>query len=251
MHLSRSCAALIAFCLLFAPETAPAQSGAEDGFVVVDTAAPPQGERSQAYLDIARKKRARAQVEYVTELTGQLIDGRANTPNSPTSPTRTARDPITFNGYGAALAVAAVIGLLLVWLKFGGSGTVLSREPRADRKSVNAPQSWRISQEDMDVDPPSLLARIAGMGNRTEALILLLRHSLLVAARATDIRFARSDTERSAMDRLPKSWRHHKALQGLLRKTELAHYGGRDVTEDDFRNALALGEIILMGARRG
>ncbi len=241
-------ALLLAIGLAVLPDTAPAQAGADNEFVVIDTAEPPRGARSSDYLELTRRKAIKSNIDYVTELEGNLMSGRASAREIDV---KREFDPITFNGFGALLAFLVIVGLLLMWLKFGGSGTLLARDPRADRVVESAPQAWKIRSEDMNLDPRSLLARIAGMKDRTEAMVYLLRHSLLAAARATEIRFARSDTERSAMARLPKSWRHHGVLRGLLQETELAHYGGRPVSEEDFKRAMQAGETILLRGGHG
>ena len=63
-------------------------------------------------------------------------------------------------------------------------------------------------------------------------MVLLLRASLMQAATTTGTRFARSDTEREALRRLPPSILGRSVLGDLLREAELAHYGGREVSED-------------------
>ena len=95
------------------------------------------------------------------------------------------------------------------------------------------------------IPPSTLLDQIRAMGDRREALILLLRHSLLSAADATDVRFARVDTERDALRRLPKEWRHFSELDFILRETEWVHYGGRSIEDDIFTRCLEAGEKIL------
>lgn len=230
------------------PDTAPAQTGAGDGFVIIESSPPPRGEGADDYLGIARRKAARTDVTYATELEGDLSTGRTTRRSFEIRERRGGAD---FGGYGALFAALLVLGTLFLWLKFGGTGTLLSRDPRSEDAPDQAPDSWRISRQDIDLDGRSLLARIARMTDRTEALVYLLRYSLLAGARATNIRFARSDTERSAMARLPQSWKHHEALSALLIDAELAHYGGRSVSDDEFTRAMEIGKTILGGAQHG
>ncbi len=95
------------------------------------------------------------------------------------------------------------------------------------------------------MDGQALIDRLAAMKDRREALARLLRHCLLAAGEMSDTRFARSDTERDAFARLPAGFQHHDALRALLRDSELAHYGGRPVSEDVFMRNLELGRILL------
>jgi hypothetical protein len=153
------------------------------------------------------------------------------------------------NGFGVLIAVALVVGALFLVLKFGGGGALLAREPRDDTRRKHAtPDAWKMGDEAVK-DADGLLAQIAQMTDRTAAMVLLLRHCLLAAARATDARFARSDTERRAFGRLPDHWVHHTRLEGMLHYTELAHYGGRAVAQDRFDDALDTARGILGTAK--
>ncbi len=239
-------ALFLAICLVFLPDTAPAQSGADSGFVVVETLEPPRGARSTEYLDTARRKAARTNVEYVSDLDGDLVSGRSVRRGFET---RSRGNPVSFNGFGALFALLVTLGLLFLWMKFGGSGTLLEREPKADRATNQAPQTWKITDEELDLDARSLLSKIANMTDRTDALVYLLRYSLLAGARATQVRLARSDTERSALVRLPRTWTHRDALHSLLVDTELAHYGGRAVKQEEFERAMEIGKTILTSVR--
>ena len=214
--------------------------------MIHETLQAPNGVTSQTYRDFAQRKSARVKVQYVTDLDGNLASGRS------TQRSFEVRDrvaPLDFNGYGALFAALLVIGLLFLWLKFGGSGALLAREPREETTKDAVPHNWRITRDDLDQDTRSLMARIAAMTDRTEALVYLLRYSLLAGAQATEVRLARSDTERSAMARLPRTWPHRDALSTLLVKAELAHYGGRPVSDSDFERAMEIGRTILRGKR--
>lgn len=127
---------------------------------------------------------------------------------------------------------------------------LLVRAPSRDQETDKgpAPDYWRIDAEAAR-NPGGLLAHLAALPDRREAMVQLLRHCLLQASDESDTRFARADTEREAFARLPQSWRYHDALHQLLRDAELVHYGGRDVTEEVFQRALDLSGTMLQGAR--
>jgi len=143
------------------------------------------------------------------------------------------------------LAIGVLLGALFLWLKFGGSGVLLSRDPADSTAKNSAPDSWKISAGEINLDANSRLSQIAAMPDRGAAMVLLLRYCLLAAAQTTSTRFARSDTERSAFGRLPKHWPSLAGLETVLQQAELAHYGGRPVTDGVFTNALETGRVIL------
>lgn len=232
----------------------PAISGAQETdklsteYSVLDAVEPPVGDSTDAYRKTALREGARTKATYATDLKGDLTGEQAKEQPVKINPPR--RSPaMDLNGFGVALAVALVVGALFLWLKFGGGGVLLAREPRDDTRRKHAtPDSWKMG-DGMVSDADGLLTQIAQMSDRTAAMVLLLRHCLLAAARATDARFARSDTERGAFRRLPEKWVYHDRLEHMLQHTELAHYGGRDVAEDRFAEALDTARSILNAAK--
>ena len=135
-----------------------------------------------------------------------------------------------------ALAVA-----LALWLRFGGAG-ILTRRAPTEGTTPQVPAHWQVEG---DIAPASLLEQIAAMEDRSAALVRLLRHCLLKSAEVTRTRLARSDTEREAFARLPGD---KTALAVILQAAELAHYGGRPVSDAGFDAALAAGRGLLRGA---
>lgn len=211
-------------------------------YSVVERVAAPRGENWPAYSETAARNGAQSTADYVSKLDGRLATGKTRTSRAPAGP-RGA--DLELGGFGVFLVVVVLIAALLLWLKFGGSGVLLARAPVETAKGQDAPAGWNIESRDTAGTTQDLLDRLAAMQDRSAALVLLLRHCLLAAATATGTRFARSDTERRAFRRLPDRWSHHGGLETILRRTELAHYGGRPVAEDAFQNALAAGRVIL------
>ena len=146
---------------------------------------------------------------------------------------------------GAGVSAYWVLGLLAVALililRFGGAGVLTRRKPE-EGAPVTAPEHWQVER---DIAPASLLEQIADMTDRKAALVRLLRHCLLKAAEDTRTRLARADTEREAFSRLPGD---RSALSVILQAAELAHYGGRPVSDAGFAEALQAGRRILGGA---
>ncbi|WP_151719145.1 hypothetical protein [Gemmobacter serpentinus] len=228
----------------------PASLAAQDGRArVIESADPPRGTLSSQAQRIVATEGARSDMTYALRITGDLAEGR----DEVLPPDR--RD----SGGGMALprsgpistgiVILVVLGLLLLWLRFGGAGMLMARAPEAERKPTAAPDAWNISIEDQAGDPRSLIDQIAAMSDRSAALVRLLRHCLLTAASETDTRLLRADTERIAYRRLPGTWRQAPALAEILRRAELAHYGGQPVSEPGFAATLEMGRAILLESR--
>lgn len=236
-------AALLLACALPA-SPAPAQQRA----VIEKTAEPPLGAFSPKVEETLAADGSATEMTYVTELRGDLAEGRTEIAKPEVRP---APEPqqITFSANGSVSTVVIVLVLvaaLLLWLRFGGAGMLMARAPIEQKKPVVAPEAWNISKDDQTGDPRSLIDQIAAMPDRAAALVRLLRHCLLTAAGETDTRLARADTERTAYRRLPQGWRAAGPLKQILGRAELAHYGGRPVSDEDFAAALDLGRGILL-----
>jgi|GEM_PF-728036 len=232
------------FLLLLTPLAAAAQDeGATKAtYTIVKSIKAPIGEQTDSYQVLAARNGAKTDPVYVTELDGQLASGKARI--TPQGPSRNL-EPVDLNGYGVALAIGILLGALFLWLKFGGSGVLLARDPAGSTPKNSAPDNWKISNSEINLDANSRLDQIAAMPDRGAAMVLLLRYCLLAAAQTTSTRFARSDTERSAFGRLPVHWPHLGGLETVLQQAELAHYGGRPVSDGMFDKALETGRTIL------
>jgi hypothetical protein len=232
------------FALALTADQASAQNadpaGAET--LTIDGVTAPRGEAAEDFRRVANRAGMRSNVTYAKGIKGTLPLDEAYQPPKEDLPRRT--DPL-ING---PVAMIVVFVLLLVaaalWLRYGGSGMLLSSTPGELPQRPAAPDSWRM-QDDPNLSTSDLLAQIAAMSDRRAALVRLLRHCLLQAGNLTDTRFARSDTEREAFRRLPAAWAGRGGLGGLLTATELAHYGGRAVSEDNFVQSLAAAREIL------
>jgi len=146
--------------------------------------------------------------------------------------------------------VFVIVGLfavaLFLLLKFGGAGALLRADPKSGSKPKKRAKGWGLTASEAPAG--DILSQIRAMTDRRAALILLLRYCLLQAADETDTMFKRADTEREALSRLPDTWRHRDKLRHILMQTELVHYGGRDIADDDYETALSHGSTILRAA---
>lgn len=222
----------------------------EASYTIIEALDPPRSETADTYRNLAARYSAKTDPAYVTVLDGNLVSGQENAPIPDNRNTRRETPKLDLGGAGVLMVVLVVIGGIFLWLKFGGAGTLLRREP-FEIVPQQVPTGWNIPDANKDQDPRTLLDRIAAMADRSEAIVLLLRHCLLTGAQETKTRFARSDTERQAFRRLPRSWRFYVGLGELLRSAELAHYGGRPVSDEAFKASFVLGKSILGQSGKG
>lgn len=236
-------AVLATSLLLAAWPVAPVKAQDNEPLAIESRVEPPRGETAQTYLETAERAGANSRATYVDELSGSLSSDQAIRESRRIQ--REFSTPTVDGTFAIVIVVVAIIGLLLLWLKFGGGGTLLSGNPKNEKKKPEAPASWHVNAQEQSMDGLTLLNHLAAMKDRREALARLLRHCLLSAGELSDTRFARSDTEREAFARLPASFQYRDALRTLLRDSELAHYGGRPVSEETFAHNLELGRILL------
>lgn len=206
------------------------------------TVSPPLGEGSAAYQATVTG-RVQTQATYATEVRGGrlTVDSRAPQVDLPQ-----LRPPV-LTGNWALLAVIGGLALgLVLWLRFGGGG-VLASAPKADRPRAQPPAAWDMASPADRLTGETLLADIVAMPDRRAAMVRLLRHCLLRAAELSDTRLARSDTERRVLARLPASLSVRSDLSALLSRAELAHYGGRPVSDGEFAASLATARALLLG----
>lgn len=227
-------ALLVPLALPLAAQTLP------EGLTLT-TVDPPRGASAEAYR-AAIRGRVQSGASYATDVQGGrlTVDSRA--------PQRAIRLPARGPVIDGNIALLVVVGglalALFVWLRFGG-GALLARTPVPDRVPSQPPDGWSMEPADTALGHDDLLAQIAAMPDRRAAMVRLLRHCLLHAADASGTRLARSDTERRVLARLPEHYRTASVLPDLLRATELAHYGGRAVSDAELANSLSAARGLL------
>lgn len=142
--------------------------------------------------------------------------------------------PLVFGPISIIIVIVLVVGVILLWLRFGGAGVLLSPAPKEIDPVHEVPENWNQSSDMITHKKSDVLSKIIAIEDRRIALIELLRMCLLHGATISSTRIARSDTERTVIRRLPKELPQRSELEVLLTTTELVHYGGEDISEDQF-----------------
>lgn len=224
MHMRQSifltfCAALIVFA---AP--APGQEAIRQPVEIRDS--------GQDYLTAVRRRGIATDVAF--------FDGTGPAPALDTTVTPEREEPSGRTELGPGgrtfwiiLSIVIIATLVLLFSRLGGASVVdftaqpqagTSRRPKKDRRTGAAASTL-----------PAELSQILQITDRRAALLELMRTSLVKAADLHQIRLQRSWTARDALRRIPKDWPLRPPLQTVLTAAERAHFGGRDVSEDDFK----------------
>jgi len=158
----------------------------------------------------------------------QATDGRASGSGS-----LSWRGESASTRFTVGLVMAVILGVILyLFLRFGGNISV-SLKRDAGNLSRNRTQG--------QPDAPAWAARtgtledILRMTDRRQALIELMRKALTATVSANGILMQRSWTARDALHHLPPGQHHIDRLRDLVLASERVQFGGRDVTEEEFR----------------
>ncbi|MDU8942605.1 DUF4129 domain-containing protein [Ovoidimarina sediminis] len=155
------------------------------------------------------------------------------TPRLP--PENTERgDPREIDWTTVMIIVAILLAILALTMKFGSISVIGLR--REDGEATVTP--GQSDGRPMGDDRIEALEAIRAIADRGEALNRLLAAALSLAARAAGLRLDPSWTVRDAMRRIPASWPFRSQLSQLARDAELAHFGGRPISEDQLERHL-------------
>jgi len=137
----------------------------------------------------------------------------------------------------SSLVIASVIllGVVYLFVVFGGRLPVsFLRNPGADGKEDRR----RQSENGADDHKPLAINAVLKMTDRRAALVALCKTLLARAVSAEGVLLQDSWTDRDALRCVPRSFAQRDALQSLVFASERVQFGGRDVTEDEFRGHL-------------
>lgn len=213
------------------------------------------GESGEDYLKSLRFRRIDTDVAYFDPTAPAPELKTDQQPNKPSDDSSSAKrgewsweDASNTTRWTTGIIMALILGAIAyVFLRFGGSMAVsLKREAgnegrNRQRGPVEAP-AWATKTGSLE--------DILRMSDRRLALIQLMRKALAATVSANGILMQRSWTARDALRHLPASQSHLDRLRELVLASERVQFGGRDVTEDEFRGHLDGCRPLLGAAAR-
>ncbi|MBD1546860.1 DUF4129 domain-containing protein [Roseibium aggregatum] len=130
------------------------------------------------------------------------------------------------------IAGAVLIVIAYIFLRFGGGIAVSLRRDaqNPDRKHGRSPLATPAWAERL-----GSYQEIVGMKDRRRALVLLTQKVLASVVAANGVLMQRSWTGREALQHIPATWTQRDILRSLVLASERVQFGGRDVSEHEFR----------------
>jgi hypothetical protein len=142
------------------------------------------------------------------------------------------------------LAAAVLIGVLLIFLKFG-AGLTLSLE--GDVQNPARSRRLRGQTSLADIGPPADLQAILRTPDRRRALVMLVQAALARTVTANGVLLQPSWTMRDTLRHIPKGQAHLDALRALVMAGERVLFGNRDVSEEEFQAHVAMVRPLMTG----
>lgn len=216
---------ILATIAALAANAAPAQD--------VALTSPELSTSGEAYLDTISRHRIATDVVYFDPTAAAPeLDTQAQI-EAAQSDEDTSREGLDID-WPLGLSAAAVIALIIfLFIRFGGNmGIVL--QPTPSNPAANRRSATRL-RRNSPVEARNL-AQIIQIADRREALILLAQNALHKAVTANGLLLQQSWTDRETLRRLPASQHHLAALKELVLASERVQFGGRDVTEPEFKH---------------
>lgn len=200
-----------------------AEQPRETGLDITDT--------GKEYSRVIRKRRINGNVAY--------FDPSAPAPDLKTDqePPKERETQIDGDAIEQIPAVAKIIsfivlaGIIYLFIRYGSGMSI------AVRSAADNPERARrrkAEQQGSFAHIPADLASILKIADRREALVALAQGALARAVSSHGLLWHKSWTARDALRQLPRDQQHRKALADLVAFGERVHFGGRDVSEDDF-----------------
>ncbi len=215
-------------CFITMPHWSSAQQSSETAVEI--------GESGEAYLQAIKFRGIDSDVVYFD-------------PSSPPPPMEIGQEPealpaqsdqdgewspgsVDINAF--LISAALLLAIIYVFARYGGSISV-----SLSQNAGNAARSHDRANRSCGTLPdagPSSLVSILRLQDRREALIQLTQAALIAAVSADGVLLQRSWTAREALKHLPGEHRYMSALRNLVHASERVHFGGRDVSEEEFQS---------------
>lgn len=203
----------------------------------------PTSESGSEFSQKARSRWQRTSAEYLKP----DADPNLAKPNTPTDwrkfePSR-SETRIT-----AGIILAILIGaLLLFWWNNRLGGSLFSRQKAEGRIADPDDEGAVLLQAQSEGDIS--LSALAKITNPRDGIRALMVQALVRAAQQNDIALRRSLTTRDVLRRVPNTWQHRPALQDLVSRAELILFGGREISDEDYADALTRYRPLISGGR--
>jgi hypothetical protein len=225
---------LFVFLVLLAPQTVRAQTATE--LEITETSAD--------YKRSIRLKGVQSDVRY--------FDPNADAPDFQTTEKPKKREEIQpserSNANGevnlttALIAGAIIVVILFLFIKFGGSSSLVLRSDVQNAKRNKSVARKRGESKAVDMQP---FDGILNNPDRQQALISLAQLLIYKAVSANDLLLQRSWTARDVLRRMPRNSDYLPELSALVLKGELVHFGERDVSEEEFEDFASRAKPLL------
>jgi hypothetical protein len=222
--------AFVLICLISIVAAAPASAQ------LTETDFEGTGEPNAEYEDAVSGKRLQTDVLYVRPGVDFRADQQVEV--DVPEPVQEVDPGITTSRWFWGIIFAIILGVVIAIVISQGGAIGVSFGAKADetrRRPDEAPAEPdpydALNRQPMD----QFLQSLKVMKDRRMALILLVSRALERAADSNNVRLGRAQTARDVIRILPRSWQHLQVLRGLVRQAEVVHFGGRDVSEDQWQ----------------
>jgi len=199
------------------------------------------GQSGKDYLETLRFRRIDTEVAYFDPTAPAPELKTSQQPSTRSSKDETSSGRGTLSWEDASITTRWTTGLIMVlilgaigylFLRYGGNMAVSLKRDAANvgrdrpRGPVEAP-AWATKTGSLE--------DILRISDRRQALIQLMRRALTVTVSANGILMQRSWTARDALRHLPATQSHLDHLRDLVLASERVQFGGRNITETEFR----------------
>lgn len=140
------------------------------------------------------------------------------------------------------IAGLVLAGIIFVILRFGGNIAVtLQRDAEnPESRRGSSPQNTPLWAEKL-----GSFNDILRISDRREALVMLTQKVLATLATTNGVLMQRSWTARDTMSNIPLADAQQTLLRTLVLNSERVQFGGRDVSEDEFRDHVSSCQQLL------
>ncbi|WP_029062632.1 hypothetical protein [Labrenzia sp. DG1229] len=141
------------------------------------------------------------------------------------------------SGTGTRWTVGVIAGLVLagivyLFLRFGGNIAVSLKR---DTDNPESKRSGGVPNTPLWAEKLGSFNDILRMADRRRALVLLTQKVLATLAKTNGVLMQRSWTARDTLGHIPLGQPQQSVLRNIVLNSERVQFGGRDVSEDEFR----------------